>query len=56
MDQQEVYVPPEVTVLRLQPLPSPVRLALSATVVASAALKNVLAVHLGNSPHANPYF
>lgn len=49
MDQREVYVPLEATVLCLQPLPSPVRLALSATALASAALRSVLVVRLGNS-------
>lgn len=56
MDQWEVYVPLEVTVLWLQPLPSPVRLALSATALASAAPRSVLAVRLGNSTYTESQF
>lgn len=48
MDQLEVCVRQEVTVLWPRPLLSPVLLALSATALASADLRSVLAVRQGN--------
>lgn len=56
MDRREVYVPLEATALWPQPLPSPVRLALSATALASAALRSASVVRLGNSTQTKSPF